>query len=395
MPYYGGYDGESPGNEWVKTASGWKKLIALRENLHRHIKRIARERFQNSCKEWPSGEGTSSGTGSHHQEPARDDVTILALSQDCDAVVKQAEEEISQELRQKYEEFDKPQASFAMISRSVGGRGNYFTLGEIISKLDFASGVEDRRRFNYVCRILELIVTTRFTSLSGLAQKNLFYVIEETLHVVMKNQHNTGQLRRILCGAIVAMNKSRSSHIGCPATWNNRMGLLQCWLEKLNSIKITEREEDGEMMLLDLPDEVLGRILHHLNDARDIINVDKSCYHLHLLATHNLLWRNLCLSHFTEYQITKLCPVDDYETDWKGVYRKLYKRHPAKEVYADVLQICGFCNCLFWMNGGHPCTKELLPPDDTSLQDRPELTVNINLSPQQFLDLFPSPHLIK
>ncbi len=287
-----------------------------------------------------------------------------------------------------YQEIDKPQMSFVVIPRAVGARGAYYTIGQIICKLDLADAVGDHRRFNYVCRLLELIVTTRFSSLTGLAQKDLFIALEEVINLVSVNHHNMEQVRRILCGAIVAMNNSFGSHIGCQATWNGRLKMLQGWMEKLDNVQVRERKEDGLLKLTDLPDEVLSRILNHLSDHRDIVNVGKTNYQMYILATQNVLWKDLCQYHFTPSQMQKVCHDDPVGTDWKLVYRKLYKRHPLHEDYADFLQLCAYCNCLFWRNGGHPCCKELLQEKDTILKERPELLINFDISPQQFLDLF-------
>ncbi|XP_071807741.1 F-box only protein 25-like [Asterias amurensis] len=385
MPYYGFMDGQSSGNDWVKTASGWKKLVALRENLHRHIKKIARERFHSSCSNDSSDEVRSEH---HHKDGGivnRD--KDWARSQSCDAVEKWSESE-SQKMHSDYQEIDKPQTSFVLIPRSAGARGMYYTIGEMICKLDLTAAVGDHRRFNYVCRLLELIVTTRFSSLSGLAQKELLTVLEELVNLVSMTHHNMEQVRRILRGAIVAMNNSFASHIGCRATWTRRLEMLKGWLEKLESIQIREREEDGLLKLTDLPDEVLSRILNHLSDHRDIVNVGKTNYLMFMVATENFLWKDLCQYHFTHSQIQTVCQQGPVETDWKLAYSKLHKRHPLHEDYADLLQLCAYCNCLFWRNGGHPCAKELLPEGDTRLIKRPELLINFDINPQQFLDLF-------
>lgn len=53
-------------------------------------------------------------------------------------------------------------------------------LGEAVRRLDFRSSVRDRRRFQYVCSLLRLLVSNKgIASLPGSAQRMLLQMLEE------------------------------------------------------------------------------------------------------------------------------------------------------------------------------------------------------------------------
>ena len=71
----------------------------------------------------------------------------------------------------------------------------------------------------------------------------------------------------------------------------------------LSFVFLSQRDDDGLLKLTDLPDEVLSRILNHLSDHRDIVNVGKTNYRMYIVATENFLWKDLCQYHFTHSQV--------------------------------------------------------------------------------------------
>ncbi|KAG8517568.1 F-box only protein 25, partial [Galemys pyrenaicus] len=62
---------------------------------------------------------------------------------------------------------------------STKERHGYCTLGEAFNRLDFSSAIQDVRRFDYVVKLLQLIAKSQLTSLSGVAQKNYFNVLDK------------------------------------------------------------------------------------------------------------------------------------------------------------------------------------------------------------------------
>ena len=55
----------------------------------------------------------------------------------------------------------------------------YNTISEAFYKLDFCNAIRDIRRFNYISKLLHLLITQNLTSLSGCATKVLFTMLEE------------------------------------------------------------------------------------------------------------------------------------------------------------------------------------------------------------------------
>ncbi|GBO34436.1 hypothetical protein AVEN_22846-1, partial [Araneus ventricosus] len=71
-------------------------------------------------------------------------------------------------------------------------------IGEAIQKLDFRNAVHDIRRFNYICKLLHLLITQNLTTLSGRATQVLFAVLEEVAQQVASNQQNLHILHMLL-----------------------------------------------------------------------------------------------------------------------------------------------------------------------------------------------------
>lgn len=55
----------------------------------------------------------------------------------------------------------------------------YNTISEAFYRLDFCNAIHDIRRFNYICKLLHLLITQNLTSLSGCATKVLFTMLEQ------------------------------------------------------------------------------------------------------------------------------------------------------------------------------------------------------------------------
>lgn len=53
------------------------------------------------------------------------------------------------------------------------------TISEAFYRLDFYNAIHDIRRFNYICKLLHLLITQNLTSLSGCATRVLFTMLEQ------------------------------------------------------------------------------------------------------------------------------------------------------------------------------------------------------------------------
>ena len=88
-----------------------------------------------------------------------------------------------------------------------------------------------------------------------------------------------------------------------------------------------QREEDGGLKLTDLPDDCIRAILQRMPDAEDILNTGMTESRNQYLTQDELLWKALCLFHFTDIQMcTALRPTEKLENiQWKIFYRRLHK----------------------------------------------------------------------
>ncbi|EPY88864.1 F-box only protein 25 isoform 3, partial [Camelus ferus] len=140
-------------------------------------------------------------------------------------------------------------------------RHGYCTLGEAFNRLDFSSAIQDTRRFNYVVRLLQLIAKSQLTSLSGVAQKNYFHILDK---IVQKET-------------------------------------VLSWQQQLQNLQMTKHVSGG-LTLSDLPVHMLNNILYRLSDGWDIVTLGQVTPTLAVLSEDRRLWKKLCQYHFAEKQ---------------------------------------------------------------------------------------------
>lgn len=70
-------------------------------------------------------------------------------------------------------------APYCQISVRTREVAMYNTISEAFYRLDFCNAIHDIRRFNYICKLLHLLITQNLTSLSGCATRVLFTMLEQ------------------------------------------------------------------------------------------------------------------------------------------------------------------------------------------------------------------------
>jgi len=258
------------------------------------------------------------------------------------------------------------------------------SLSDALTGLDMSAAVKDPRRFNYVCKLLEVLITEKLRSLSGTAQRHLMNLLEEALNTVVKSQINTQTVRDLLDRLSVGLDESEYFHVGCTTLWKKHITTVRSLQNRLNSMPITERKQDGQPLFEDLPDDCLRLILFRFSDSQDIVNTgltDES--RISDLSHERLLWRQLCDHHFSNEQVAavnknnKIGNLEKMGTeDWKLLHHRLVKRYGKKDQYAEQLHICRNCNAIYWQHHGHPCLAT-----DTDSKSAP-------VSPSMFLEVF-------
>ncbi|RWS24823.1 F-box only protein 25-like protein [Leptotrombidium deliense] len=256
----------------------------------------------------------------------------------------------------------------------------YNTISEAFYKLDFCNAIRDVRRFNYICKLLHLLITQNLTSLSGCATKVLFTLLERVAWQVASNQQNIHVLHTLLYDLKKIMRKYYcwGRPLGSTTLWKQHLRTIEKICQMANTIQIKEPEDDGSKKLTDLPEELIREILLRLSDYKDLINSGQAYEVMHSLLDEQHIWRQLCKYHFTKLQVKLATPAytkSDGTLDWEQMFHNLRRKFGLKEEYADCLFLCRYCRCLFWKSFGHPCfmNVEIQSPNvksDASLVNR-------------------------
>ncbi|KAK3584572.1 hypothetical protein CHS0354_024618 [Potamilus streckersoni] len=324
MPFLG-RDWRSPGDQWVKTSEGWERLKlwrvkvfeSLNENFIARLMRLALD-------EWD-------------------------------------------EDRSKLHNVHQPHVHF--IRGTTRERKVLTSISEAFIHLDMTGACKDIRRFNYVCKLIELLLLRKMGEMSGAVQRKIFNILEEMLKQVLRTQINKAALSDLLDHASRALTDNRYHHIGSTCLWDKHTKSVNNMVAQLDNFSFKERKEDGKVTLSDLPSDCIRCILMKLCDHKDVVNLGRTNQQIHTISQENLLWKRLCFFHFTNRQLLIFLPPgkEEYEVDWKYIYHRCVKRFGKKDVYADTLALCKHCDSIFWQSIGHPCMNEKDPPRCTPL----------------------------
>lgn len=239
------------------------------------------------------------------------------------------------------------------------------SLSESFIHLDMTGAVKDIRRFNYVRKILQILLKESLAEMSGTSQKYIFNILEEMVNQVIKTKNNMKAMKDLLECATESLYHGRSRHIGCSTLWNRHVQAVQRMKNKLSSCQTSTRSEDGKPTLSDLPEDCIRCILERLTDHKDIMHTGMTKFNMYHITQSHLLWKHLCFFHFTDRQLLTFVPdqltVEEDSIDWQLIYKKCFLRYGRKEVYADMLAMCLHCDNIFWKSIGHPCISEQEP----------------------------------
>ncbi|KAI5721447.1 hypothetical protein M8J77_020909 [Diaphorina citri] len=274
-------------------------------------------------------------------------------------------------------------------TREIAG---FNRLSDAFKRLDFRSAVHDVRRFNYIIKLLDILITYKLSTLSGCAQKVLFNILEDVAYqdilITYKLSTLSGCAQKVLFNILedVAYQVSHSQQnihtlnnllrqlkvmIDC-ACWGKPLGSTQLWENHLvtinrilsiaNRIQIREPGADQFPKMEHLPEEVVREVLLRLTDHKDLENSSKAYSVMARVVDEQRIWRELTQFHFTQQQISfVLNTMPSPVQDWQAVYHKLRKAFGLREEYAETIQLCRNCRCLFWKSIGHPCIAEKDP----------------------------------
>ncbi|KAF5922490.1 hypothetical protein HPG69_009536, partial [Diceros bicornis minor] len=192
---------------------------------------------------------------------------------------------------------------------STRERHSYCTLGEAFNRLDFSSAIQDIRRFNYVVRLLQLIAKSQLTSLSGVAQKNYFNILDKIVRKVLDDHQNPRLIKDLLQDlsstlCILIRGEGKSVLVGNINIWLCRLETILTWQQQLQNLQMTKHVNHG-LTLSDLPLHVLSNILYRLSDGWDIVTLGQVTPALSVLSEDRQLWKKLCQYHFADKQVSE------------------------------------------------------------------------------------------
>ncbi|XP_023601985.1 F-box only protein 25 [Myotis lucifugus] len=338
MPFLG-QDWRSPGWSWVKTEDGWKRCEPWRQDLDR-------------------------------ESPQRSVPHSIILNSEDDEIFTSEEHGYASKKRKKdhFRNDSNTQCFFRekwiyVHKESTRERHGYCTLGEAFTRLDFSSAVQDVRRFSYVVRLLQLIAKSQLTSLSGVAQKNYFNILDKIVHKVLDDHQNPRLIKDLLQDlsstlCILIRGVGKSVLVGNINIWVCRLETILAWQQQLQNLQMTQVRP------------YLG--LREGRGGGRSTSAETAVVELVTDTGSGEFCRHLILS-------------EKGHVEWKLMYFALQKCYPTREQYGDTLLFCRHCSTLFWkdcrlallfQDSGHPCTAT-----DPNSCFTP-------VSPQHFIDLF-------
>ncbi|KAK3868253.1 hypothetical protein Pcinc_026337 [Petrolisthes cinctipes] len=351
MPIFS-LDWRDPGDKWVKTNDGWEK-----EKV--------------TCNTTLGEEGVS------QDDIENVDPNPLLLSR-----------------RGSRGEQLAPQPHCRIYTRNTKEVAGFNGLGETLMKLDCINAVRDIRRFRYICKLLDLLITQKLNTLSGGAQKMLFGMVEEVAHEVTRSQQNLHVLQHLL----QELHKRLKDYL-----WGNKLGSTILWkqhtqrLHDINAIattiQISQPGDDVHPTLQEVPEEVIREILKRLDNHTDIRSAGEAYSVMARVSEEKTIWRQLCRFHWSAAQIEHVIHRHrelQVQRNWHKVYDRLRRTYGLREEYAEKLCLCRNCSCIFWESYGHPCRTDGLGGDDDDT--RPNNNNNNNTHPHPPHPHPPHPH---
>lgn len=263
-------------------------------------------------------------------------------------------------------------------------------LAEALLRLDFKNAVRDIRRFNYVAKLMFMLLShEKLSHLSGAAQRILFRLLEDMAETVYENNQNQHVLRKLMeeLHATMTVYHVWGSHLGSTNLFKQHLESRRKITEIVEKMQVQYKQDlastpSSPGLVESLPEECIREILLRLSDASDLDRSADACTTMNNITRENRVWRELVQTHFTKPQIEFILssnPSLRERKDWRLLYRKLRRKFGLREEFTELLILCKNCRVLFWQSYGHPCLVR-------KKENRNEALVPV--TPQTFLSFF-------
>ncbi|VDP11881.1 unnamed protein product [Soboliphyme baturini] len=282
MPFIG-LDWRAPGEEWIKTAEGWekKKLKPIPSDCS--IESAGLRELDDVC----------------HTTKLRDSELVPRNITGGGGCNRAAETTTTTQDAQP------PHYFLAMNKSSQFIRD--VSLSDAFQKLDFISAISDVRRFNYVSKVVEILVKNKLVNLSGSGRKILLSLIERLTEHCLRNYVQLYTLRSLIADLTDGLNKGH--HYGSEKLLAIHQSVVRHLVSVVCDVSMSAHNTHTRcsyncVRLLDLPVDCLLAVLSRLSDHNSLMNVADAHHSLWTLVSMQCqLWRRLCCFHFTQQQI--------------------------------------------------------------------------------------------
>uniref|UniRef100_A0A7E4UPF6 F-box domain-containing protein n=1 Tax=Panagrellus redivivus TaxID=6233 RepID=A0A7E4UPF6_PANRE len=356
MPFMG-KDWRAPGETWIRVhhTAGWEQIklrpIQLSSSLDSSSSSASVLDLQSRFKRHSS----SASLCSNGDDGTSSSTTGSVTRSDSDESV--------------YEDDDWIPHCFVKTTRSKEFIG-CTSMSEAFHRLDIARAVVDVRRFNYICKVVQILVEEKLRNLSATARRHLFAIIQAiVMHSVDQDVH-VSTARDL----VNRFGTGLEGHVyGSPQIVTRQLDTVSSLLDMISDRQPKPLHDSSEdsVTFLDLPREVIVQVLRKLPDHTSLLEAAKAHEALDaLVERESRMWEKLNQFHFTQEQINK------HRTEsltGRKLFFQLKKYYGLKEHYADLIHICCHCKALFWKDHGHPCVGTDAP--------------SVRVTPQQFVDM--------
>uniref|UniRef100_A0A0R3S262 F-box domain-containing protein n=1 Tax=Elaeophora elaphi TaxID=1147741 RepID=A0A0R3S262_9BILA len=244
------------------------------------------------------------------------------------------------------------------------------SMSEAFHRLDLARAVSDVRRFNYICKVVQILVQEKLQNLSATARKALLSIIKAIVLICVERDLHISIARSLVCD----FGTGLEGHLyGSPQLVSKQLNMIGDLLELISERRprtLADSDEESTTFM-DLPREILSIILRKLPDHISLLEVAKAHEVLDaIVEKEEQLWASLCNFHFTPEQTAK---IKKDSISWRHAFFELKKYCGLREFYADLIHLCCHCKAIFWKDHGHPCISKDTP--------------SVRVTPQQFVDM--------
>lgn len=359
MPFLG-KDWRSSGEHWIRTELGWERVKVLEcilDNLNNGLKKEHHDYAKKESGSSREEKKSSSSSGEMKETEGEEEENILDSDDSDDEFNSDEEEEEEEkeeqeanklEIRKQYKDLRKlcistsslsnyktrqPHIIYLSVEAATLNRATNapkWSVSEVLNALDMPGAVKDTKRFNYVCKLVQLIINEKLNQLSGNAQRTLFLIVREMLIQVIRTQENLNVMRKLLFDFKKKIQDSLFFYfyyIGSKKLGERHLATISKWQEMLENpnhrrVKRLKQQQqsnqqtsksgednkenltNGQVGFDHIPVDCKLEIMRRLNTGLDLVNLAKCSRSLNDIVSQELtIWKDLCQFHFQQANI--------------------------------------------------------------------------------------------